>query len=224
MSKMIELKEISKRYKDNLLFDKMELNVRKKEICGIVGRNGSGKSVLLKMICGLVFPDRGTVEVEGIRIKNGIFPQNIGVILDCAGFLPGYTGFENLNIIANVRRKIGKHKIEDVIKMVGLDPQSTVKVGKYSLGMKQRLALAQAIMEEPNILILDEPMNAIDVETVVEMRQLLKNLNEKEEVTIIMTSHNREDIEDMCTTVYEIDNLTLHNSETYKIHKNIELI
>lgn len=215
MNTIVELKGISKKYKNNRLFENMDLIMNKGEICGIIGENGSGKSVLLKMICGLVLPDSGTIEVEGIRIENGIFPQNIGVILDCAGFLPGYTGFENLNIIANVRKKIGRKEIEDTIKRVGLEPKSTVKVGKYSLGMKQRLALAQAVMEKPDILILDEPMNGIDMKTVAEMRQLLKELNEENETTIIMTSHHLEDINDLCTTVYEIKNLILHKREQH---------
>lgn len=213
MNTIVELKGIFKEYKNNRLFENMDLTVDKGEICGIIGENGSGKSVLLKMICGLVVPDSGTIKVEGIKIENGIFPQNIGVILDCAGFLPGYTGFENLNIIANIRKKIGRKEIEDTIKRVGLDPKSTVKVGKYSLGMKQRLALAQAVMENPGILILDEPMNGIDMKTVVEMRQLLKELNEKNETTIIMTSHHLDDINDLCTTVYEINSLILHKRE-----------
>lgn len=204
MRKMIEIRELSKAYKDNVLFQDMDFDVARGGIYGIIGKNGSGKSVLLKMICGLVLPDDGTIEVAGNAVEDGKFPQNIGVILDCAGFLPQCSGIENLSIIAKVRNKIGKRELDDVMRKVGLDPALKVKVGKYSLGMKQRLALAQAIMEKPELLILDEPMNAIDAETVVEMRQLLKKLNIEDGVTILMTSHNHEDIEDMCTDVYEI--------------------
>lgn len=216
MEKMVILKELSKAYKDNILFQKVNLEINKGEIYGIIGKNGSGKSVLLKMICGLVLPDEGSIEVDGDIIVDGKFPQNIGVILDCAGFLPQRSGFENLSIIAKVRNKIARKEIEDVMRKVGLDPTLKVKVGKYSLGMKQRLALAQAIMENPNLLILDEPMNAIDADTVIEMRQLLKELNAKDGVTIIMTSHNHEDIEDLCTNVYEISDYNLRVKNSYQ--------
>lgn len=209
MENMIVIKGLSKAYKNNILFQNMDFQVKKGEICGIIGRNGSGKSVLLKMICGLVLPDEGEIEVDGEEVTDGRFPQNIGVILDCAGFLPQRSGMENLSIIAKVRNKVGKPELEKVMSRVGLDPALKVKVGKYSLGMKQRLALAQAIMEKPDLLILDEPMNAIDAETVVEMRRLLKELNEQNGVTIILTSHNHEDIENLCTCVYEIGDYSL---------------
>ncbi|MDE6847703.1 MAG: ABC transporter ATP-binding protein [Lachnospiraceae bacterium] len=216
MKKMVVINGLSKAYKDNILFRDMDFDVTKGGIYGIIGKNGSGKSVLLKMICGLVLPDDGTIEVDGSAVEDGRFPQNIGVILDCAGFLPQHSGIENLSIIAKVRNKIGKKELEDVMRKVGLDPALKVKVGKYSLGMKQRLALAQAIMEKPDLLILDEPMNAIDAETVVEMRQLLKKLNIEDGVTILMTSHNHEDIEELCTDVYEIadGNLCVKNTTT----------
>lgn len=216
MKKMVVINGLSKAYKDNILFRDMDFDVTKGGIYGIIGKNGSGKSVLLKMICGLVLPDDGTIEVDGSAVEDGRFPQNIGVILDCAGFLPQHSGIENLSFIAKVRNKIGKKELEDVMRKVGLDPALKVKVGKYSLGMKQRLALAQAIMEKPDLLILDEPMNAIDAETVVEMRQLLKKLNIEDGVTILMTSHNHEDIEDLCTDVYEIadGNLCVKNTTT----------
>ncbi len=205
MGKMVEIRGLSKAYRKNMLFECADFDVNKGAVCGIVGKNGTGKSVLLKMICGLVLPDEGVIKVDGNDVEDGKFPQNIGVILDCAGFLPQCSGIENLSIIAKVRNVVGRDELENVMRRVGLDPALKVKVGKYSLGMKQRLALAQAIMEKPDLLILDEPMNAIDAETVVEMRALLKKLNEKEGVTILMTSHNHEDIEDLCTEVYEID-------------------
>lgn len=212
MENMVEIRELSKAYKNNILFQNMDFAVKKGEICGVIGRNGSGKSVLLKMICGLVLPDEGEIEVDGEAVTDGKFPQNIGVILDCAGFLPQQSGIENLSIIAKVRNKVGRKELEEVMRKVGLDPALKVKVGNYSLGMKQRLALAQAIMEKPELLILDEPMNAIDADTVVEMRRLLKELNEKKGVTIILTSHNHEDIENLCTCVYEIGDYGLRTN------------
>ena len=129
MKKVVKIRGLSKAYKDNVLFKDMDFDVIKGGIYGIIGKNGSGKSVLLKMICGLVLPDDGTIEVDGSAVEDGRFPQNIGVILDCAGFLPQCSGIENLSIIAKVRNKIGKKELEDVMRKVGLDPALKVKVG-----------------------------------------------------------------------------------------------
>lgn len=212
MEIMVKLEHISKAYKENLLFSDLNLEIARGDICGITGVNGSGKSVLLKMICGLVLPDKGKITVDGEAIENGKFPQDIGVILDCAGFLPGETGLKNLSVIAAVRKKAGKKDLEEIMRLVGLRPESGVKVGKYSLGMKQRLAIAQALMEKPQLLILDEPLNAIDAETAEEFRQLFLKLNQ-EGVTIVLTSHNKEDIKTLCSHVYKIENHTLNSFE-----------
>lgn len=209
MENMIEMKHVQKAYRDNVLFTDLNLTVPKGDICGIVGANGIGKSVLLKMLCGLVLPDSGEVVIDNVKLEKGRFPQNIGVILDNAGFLPNETGFKNLSIIAGVRKKVTKGEIEDAMRLVGLDPSSEVRVGKYSLGMKQRLAIAQALMEKPSLLILDEPLNAIDIETVEKFRQLFKQLSEQDKVTIILTSHHRDDIVELCRTVYQIENREL---------------
>lgn len=209
MENMIEMKHVQKAYRDNVLFTDLNLTVPKGDICGIVGANGIGKSVLLKMLCGLVLPDAGEVVIDNVKLEKGRFPQDIGVILDNAGFLPNETGFKNLSIIAGVRKKVAKGEIEDAMRLVGLDPSSEVRVGKYSLGMKQRLAIAQALMEKPSLLILDEPLNAIDIETVEKFRQLFKQLSEQDKVTIVLTSHHRDDIVELCRTVYQIENKEL---------------
>lgn len=202
---IIEMHHVKKAYKNNILFNDLNLIVPTGDICGILGVNGSGKSVLLKMICGLALPDEGEIIIDNEKLENGRFPQDMGVILDCAGFLPGETGLKNLLIISEIRKKVTKKEIEDVMRRVGLDPTSKVKVGKYSLGMKQRLAIAQALMEKPKLLVLDEPLNAIDSDSAVIFRQLFKELNNKEGVTIIMTSHNREDIHELCKHIYRIE-------------------
>lgn len=202
---IVELEHVKKSYKGNVLFKDLNFRMQRGESCAIVGDNGAGKSVLLKMICGLVRPDEGRITVGGEKIEKGKFPKDIGVILDNAGFLSNETGLRNLSIIAGILRKVTREDLEAVMRMVGLDPASQVKVGKYSLGMKQRLAIAQALMEKPSILILDEPFNAIDTKTVMDFRLLLRRLNEKEGVTIIMTSHHREDICDLCRNIYQID-------------------
>lgn len=205
METMVKLEHVKKAYKGNVLFTDLNLQIQRGESCAIIGVNGSGKSVLLKMVCGLVQPDEGIVTVGGEKIEKGKFPQDIGVILDNAGFLPNETGLKNLSIIGGILRKVTREDIEATMRLVGLDPASGVKVGKYSLGMKQRLAIAQALMEKPSLLILDEPFNAIDSKTVRDFRQLLRQLNSQEGVTILMTSHHQEDIQDLCRNVYQIE-------------------
>jgi len=201
---MVKLEHVTKAYKGNVLFTDLNLQVQRGESCAIIGVNGSGKSVLLKMICGLVKPDAGDIMVGGEKLEKGKFPKDIGVILDNAGFLPNETGLKNLSIIAGILRKVTKEELEETMRLVGLDPASKVKVGKYSLGMKQRLAIAQALMEKPSLLILDEPFNAIDQKTVEDFRQLLGRLNTQEGVTILMTSHHQEDIQGLCRNIYQI--------------------
>lgn len=207
---IVQVNHVKKAYKSNVLFTDLNFSMERGECCAIVGENGSGKSVLLKMICGLVRPDGGEITVEGEKLEKGKFPKDIGVILDNAGFLPNETGLKNLSTIAGILRKVTKEELEDTMWLVGLDPASKVKVGKYSLGMKQRLAIAQAIMEKPSLLILDEPFNAIDKKTVRDFRKILSRLNTQEGVTILMTSHHQDDIQGLCKNVYQIDKKNLN--------------
>lgn len=206
---IVRIEHVKKAYKGNVLFTDLNFRVQKGECCAIIGVNGSGKSVLLKMLCGLVIPDEGDIIVGGQRIEKGKFPQNVGVILDNAGFLPNETGLKNLLIIAGILKKATREDVESTMRLVGLDPSSKVKVGKYSLGMKQRLAIAQALMESPTLLILDEPFNGIDQNTVKEFRNLLVNLNKEKGITVIMTSHHQVDITGLCRNIYQIDSKTL---------------
>ena len=204
---MIETRNLTKIFGNLTACDNINLKFESGKIHAIAGENGAGKSVLLKMICGLVRPDEGDITVGGEKLEKGKFPKDIGVILDNAGFLPGETGLKNLSIIAGILRKVTKEELEKTMRLVGLDPASKVKVGKYSLGMKQRLAIAQAIMEKPSLLILDEPFNAIDEKTVKDFRALLGRLNAEEGVTILMTSHHQEDIQGLCKNIYMIESL-----------------
>ena len=166
---------------------------------------GSGKTVLFKLITGYLSPTGGRVVVSGKEIGKDIdFADNIGIIIENPGFLKGYTGFKNLAYLAGIRNVIGKEEIRESMEKVGLDPDSNKKVGKYSLGMKQRLGIAQAIMENPEILILDEPMNSLDNQGVEEIRKLLMELRD-EGKTIVLASHNKEDIEILCDKVCEMD-------------------
>ncbi len=205
MDNMVEVRGVTKKFKEFKALDQVSLSFERGKIHGIIGRNGSGKTVLFKCICGFLKMDEGEILVDGKRIGKEIeAPQDVGVIIENPGFLPGYSGYQNLSFLACIRNKIKKKEILEVIERVGLDPKSKKHVGKYSMGMRQRLGIAQAIMEDPSLLILDEPMNGLDNQGVQDMRELFLKLKE-EGKTILLASHNREDIAVLCDTVVEID-------------------
>lgn len=205
METCIEVQNMVKRFRDQVVLKNVSISFEKGQIHGIVGRNGSGKTVLFKCICGLMHPEEGVIFVNGKRVGRDVdMPEDIGAIIEAPGFLPNYSGYKNLRFLANIRRKIGKEEILNVLKTVGLDPESRKHVGKYSLGMRQRLGIAQAIMEDPEILILDEPMNGLDNAGVQDIRALLLELKAQGK-TILLASHNHEDIAALCDTVHEMD-------------------
>lgn len=205
MENCIEVQNVVKRFRDQVVLKNVSISFEKGKIHGIVGRNGSGKTVLFKCICGLMHPEEGVIFVNGKRVGRDVdMPEDIGAIIEAPGFLPNYSGYKNLRFLANIRRKIGKEEILNVLKTVGLDPESRKHVGKYSLGMRQRLGIAQAIMEDPEILILDEPMNGLDNAGVQDIRALLLELKAQGK-TILLASHNHEDIAALCDTVHEMD-------------------
>ena len=204
METCIEVQNVVKRFRDQVVLKNVSISFEKGKIHGIVGRNGSGKTVLFKCICGLMHPEEGVILVNGKRVGRDVdMPEDIGAIIEAPGFLPNYSGYNNLRFLANIRRKIGKEEILNVLKTVGLDPESRKHVGKYSLGMRQRLGIAQAIMEDPEILILDEPMNGLDNAGVQDIRALLLELKAQGK-TIFLASHNHEDIAALCDTVHEL--------------------
>ena len=175
------------------------------KIYGIVGRNGSGKTVLLKCICGLLYPSTGTVTVDGKVVGKDVdYPENIGFIIETPGFLPRYSGLKNLKYLASIRGKVKEDEIRKYMELVGLNPNDKKHVGNNSIGMKQRLVIAQALIENPDILILDEPMNALDNNGVEEMRSVLLKMKEQGKL-IIIASHVRDDIDILCDKVYGID-------------------
>lgn len=205
MSNMIEITNLCKSFKDTKVLNDITIKIKKGNIIGIIGRNGSGKTVLFKCICGLISPTKGTVKINNkILGKDMDIPDNIGAIIETPGFLPNYNGFKNLKFLAMIKNQISNKHIKDTIKLVGLNPDSKKHVGKYSLGMRQRLGIAQAIMENPDILILDEPMNGLDNDGVKDMRKLFLSLKEQGK-TILLASHNKEDIEALCDEVYMMD-------------------
>jgi ABC-2 type transport system ATP-binding protein len=209
----IEVKNVGLKIKKDVILKGINVNFEKGKIHGIVGRNGCGKTMLMKCICGFVKPTDGEVFVEGKKIGKDVdFPQNVGIIIETPGFVPYYSGYRNLKILAGLRKKIGKEEIMDILKKVGLEGAENKLVRKYSLGMRQRLGLAQAMMEKPDIFILDEPMNGLDNEGVEEMRVILKGLKE-EGKTILLVSHNSEDISILSDEIYYMDKGTMEKGK-----------
>ena len=202
---MIKIENIRKQFGESVVLDNINMELLPGNIYGLVGRNGSGKTMLMKCICGFVLPTSGIICVNGKIVGKEVdIPDDIGIIIENPGFLPNYSGFKNLQLLAMIQNKIGKEKIKEAIRMVGLDPDSKKHVGKYSLGMRQKLGLAQALMEDPKIVLLDEPMNGLDNEGVAEIRKLILNLKERGKL-IIIASHTKEDIELLCDQVFYMD-------------------
>ncbi len=202
---MIEIKNVNLTLQKNEILKNVSAHFERGKIHGLIGRNGSGKTMLMKCICGFVKPTSGEISVDGKRIGKDVdFPKNTGIIIETPGFIPYYSGFKNLKLLADLRGKISKDVIRKTMEQVGLDPDLKRHVRKYSLGMRQRLGLAQAIMEDPDLLILDEPMNGLDNDGVKDMRKYLLDLKEQRK-TILIASHSAEDIEVLCDTVCEMD-------------------
>lgn len=174
-------------------------------IYGVVGNNGSGKTVLMKCICGFMRPDQGRIFVNGKQVgRDCDFPDSLGVIIETPGFLANLSGYQNLKILASLKARIDKNEIKQTLHQVGLDPSMKKPVSKYSLGMRQRLGIAQAIMENPDVLILDEPFNGLDKSGVAQIRALLKE-QKTQGKAILLASHNAQDIEVLCDTVHEME-------------------
>ncbi len=189
----------------NAILRDINMEMCKGKIYGFVGRNGSGKTMLMKCICGFVRVTEGKITVNGKQVGEDVdFPDNIGIIIENPEFVPYYNGYKNLKLLADVKKKIGKEEIRDAMIMAGLDPDLKLHVGRYSLGMRQRLGISQAIMEDPDILILDEPMNGLDNEGVEDVRKILLKLKQKGKMVII-ASHNKEDINILCDKVWNLE-------------------
>ncbi len=202
---MVDVKNLDLTIGKNAILKSVTVSFEKGKIHGLIGRNGSGKTMLMKCICGFIKPTQGMIIVNGKRVGTDCdFPDSVGIIIETPGFIPYYSGYKNLKLLAGLNNKIGKEDICKTMEQVGLDPEMKRHVRKYSLGMRQRLGLAQAIMENPDILILDEPMNGLDKDGVADMRKYLLELKEQGK-TILIASHSAEDIEVLCDTVCEMD-------------------
>lgn len=205
MNNIITVNEVCLTIGKTQILKNINISFEKGKIHGLIGRNGSGKTMLMKCICGFVRPTNGTVYVSKKQIgKDCDFPENVGIIIETPGFIPYYSGYKNLKLLADLNKNIDSKKIKEIMNQVGLDPNLKRHVKKYSLGMRQRLGLAQAIMENPDLLILDEPMNGLDKDGVADMRNYLLELKDQGK-TILIASHSPEDIEILCNTVCEMD-------------------
>jgi ABC-2 type transport system ATP-binding protein len=216
---MISIENLNKQFKNQLVLNNINVKFSNGHIYGIIGRNGSGKTVLLKCICGFLKPTTGVISVNHKIVGKDIdFPENLGFIIETPGFLLNYSGYKNLKYLASIREKIDSNEIKESMSLVGLDSADKKHVGKYSMGMRQRLGIAQAIMEKPDILVLDEPMNALDKNGVEEMRRLFLKMKSEGKL-ILLTSHNREDIEILCDEVYEMEEGILNKLKENTVNK-----
>lgn len=203
MNEIITLKNIELKLKKTCVFQNLNFSCKQGEIIGITGANGSGKSVLFKLIAGLYSPSYGEVLINGENIvPERKIPANLGALIEEPGFINYYSGFKNLQYLASIRGVVGNQEINDTLKIVGLYEQKDQKVKTYSLGMRKKLGIAQAIMENPSILLLDEPMNALDKSSVENMRTLFRKLSSEKGTTILIASHSEEDIRILCDKVY----------------------
>lgn len=201
---MIQIQNLTKRYAKQTVLANISVNWERGKIYGLIGINGSGKTTLMRCICGFTHPTSGRIFVNGDEIGSDLdFPKRTGIIIETPGFLPHYSGMSNLMLLAGISKGADRIRVEQVMRLVGLDPSNKKCVGQYSLGMKQRLGIAQAIMEDPELLILDEPFNGLDYPGIQEIHELITSLRRSGK-TILLASHSREDISRACDEVYEI--------------------
>ncbi|MEW9080572.1 ATP-binding cassette domain-containing protein [Terrisporobacter glycolicus] len=202
----IEVRNLTKKISGNLILDNINIKMTSGKIYGLKGKNGSGKTMLMRAICGLILPTEGEVIINGQVLGKDIsFPNSLGALIESPGFIANYSGFKNLKILSEIQDKIDDNKINEVLTMVGLDPKEKKKFKKYSLGMKQKLGIAAAIMEEPEIIILDEPTNALDESSVISLRKTLQKYR-NEGALIIISCHDSEELEFLSDEIFFMEN------------------
>lgn len=201
----IEVKNITKSFGKNEVIHNINVVFESGKIYGLIGRNGSGKSVFLKMLCGFYKPTTGSIIYNGVDItKNNLFPTDTRALIEHPNFLPDLTGFENLELLASIQKKISRDDIISTLKRINLYDEKDKKFSKYSLGTKQKLGIAQVLMEDPEVMIFDEPMNGVENETALKIRKIIKEEKKKGKL-IIIASHIKEDIVELSDEVYEFD-------------------
>lgn len=211
---MISISNVTKKFGETEVLSNISMELKAGKIHGLVGENGCGKTMLMKCICGFVKPTEGMIAIDGkILGKEMDVPENMGIIIETPGFIPNYSGYKNLSLLAAVRGRVTKNQIIEFMEMVGLDAKSKKHVSKYSLGMRQKLGIVQAIMEKPDILIMDEPMNGLDKKSVELVRKVLKKTAD-EGAVVLIASHNSEDIDTLCDSVYYMDDGKIISQKT----------
>ncbi len=201
----LEIKNLEKKFGKNTILKDVNLTFTDGKIYGFVGRNGSGKSVFLKLICGFYTPTSGEILLDGVNYTlSNAFPENTRALIEKPKFLPDLTGYENLELLASLQNKIGQKEIEETLKKLNLFEEKDKKYSKYSLGMKQKLGIAQVLMEDPQLMIFDEPFNGVENETAANIRELLLQEKKKKKI-ILIASHIKEDITCLADVVYEFD-------------------
>ena len=200
----IKIEGLSKSIKGALILNNVSLVLTSGNIYGLRGKNGSGKTMLMRAIAGLLIPDSGTVKINGKTLHKDIsFPESIGILIENPSFLPQYTGYKNLKLLAGLTSGITDEDVKTALEHVGLDPDDKRTYRKYSLGMKQKLGIANAIMGEPDVIILDEPINALDEESVKKIKKVLLEIRDRDKL-IIIACHDREELEYLSDIIYEI--------------------
>lgn len=203
MSNAVEITQLTKKIKGHVILKDINLTIAEGELCGIVGENGSGKSMLFKVICGFISPSGGTAKVFGNLVGNGKYARNTGLLIERPSLLTEYSAMQNLLLLCSIQKKVEKKDIAAIMENLGLDPDDRRPVKKYSLGMKQKLGIAQAIVEGPKLILLDEPSNNLDSGSIVRLHSLLKAYNENN-TTIVIASHQREDMDNLAKRVITI--------------------
>ena len=216
----ITFSHVFKKFKNRIILEDVCIGLEAGNIYGIIGPNGSGKTVLLKLATGLLYPTKGKIYIDDLVLGESLdFPPKMGLLIETPGFLSNMTGLENLEYLAKINNVVDKKKILQYMDIVGISDSANLKVGKYSLGMKQRLAIAQSIMENPDLIILDEPMNGLDVKGVARIQNLLIQLKNEGKL-IILASHVREDIKLLCDEVYYIQDTKVYKTESLVLYDN----
>lgn len=203
------VENLTKSIKNHIILDKVNLKMESGKIYGLVGKNGSGKTMFIRSLSGMVHPTEGTIKWNNLMLYKDIdFIPNTGVIIENIGLCQQFTGFDNLKLLSKINQKVSDEDIRETIIRVGLDPNNNLPVKKYSLGMKQKIAFAQAIMEQPDLLLLDEPTNALDSDSCKNIRSIICDEAIRGAIVLI-ASHNSEDIENLCDEIYVMNNGTL---------------
>jgi ABC-2 type transport system ATP-binding protein len=207
----IEIINYTKNLSHNCVLNNISLTLESGHIYGFTGKNGSGKTMLMRAVCGLITPSSGEVRIDGKVLGRDIsFPESVGVLIENPGFTSSFSGFKNLKFLAQIQNRINDEDIKSAMENVGLDPEDKKSFRKYSLGMKQKLGIAAAIMEKPKLLILDEPFNALDEETVNKIRGIIKSYKSKDHI-VILSCHDRDEIDSLCDMIIEIKSGAISN-------------